>query len=399
VLERQLGKERVRLAPSDRAFLAALLHRLPLDVLRRVRLLVRPDTVLRWHRDLIAGRHAAACRPKRPGRPRTVHSVRVLVLRLARENPSWGYRRLHGELLVLGVKVAASTVWEILKEAGIGPAPERSSSTWADFLRSQANALLACDFFETVTLSGARLYVFAVIEHASRRARILGATAHPSAAWVAQAARNLVMDLPDAGCRARFLIRDRDGTFPALFDAILADAGIEVVLTGIRMPRMKCAHGTLGADLPARAPGPHPDLEPAASASRVARVRTLLQRTPAPSGHREFPPAAPLARADHRSAADHPPRCTTTRPPRRNPPRVRTCRMTCTDEVLGKDRDETVAGGEGIPAGHNYVTPAVTATAVWPRAGGATGSPRSSRRTGRTALTPPRRSRAPGPRW
>jgi transposase InsO family protein len=226
------------LAPSDRAFLAALLHRLPLDVLRRVRLLVRPDTVLRWHRDLIAGRHAAACRPKRPGRPRTVHSVRVLVLRLARENPSWGYRRLHGELLVLGVKVAASTVWEILKEAGIGPAPDRSSSTWADFLRSQANALLACDFFETVTLSGARLYVFAVIEHASRRARILGATAHPSAAWVAQAARNLVMDLEDAGLRVRFLIRDRDGKFPAVFDAILADAGIEVVLTGVRMPRM-----------------------------------------------------------------------------------------------------------------------------------------------------------------
>lgn len=238
VLERQLGKERVRLAPSDRAFLAALLHRLPLDVLRRVRLLVRPDTVLRWHRDLIAGRHAAACRPKRPGRPRTVHCVRVLVLRPARENPSWGYRRLHGELLVLGVKVAASTVWEILKEAGIGPAPDRSSSTWADFLRSQANALLACDFFETVTLSGARLYVFAVIEHASRRARILGATAHPSAAWVAQAARNLVMDLEDAGLQVRFLIRDRDGKFPAVFNAILADAGIEVVLTGVRMPRM-----------------------------------------------------------------------------------------------------------------------------------------------------------------
>ena len=145
---------------------------------------------------------------------------------------------MHGELLVLGVKVAASTVWEILHEAGIDPAPERASTTWADFLRSQADALLACDFFETVTLSGARLYVFAVIEHASRRIRILGATAHPTASWVTQAARNLVMDLEDAGCRARFLIRDRDGKFPALFDAILADAGIEVVLSGVRMPRM-----------------------------------------------------------------------------------------------------------------------------------------------------------------
>jgi transposase len=233
VLERQLGKEKVRFAAGDRAFLAALLHRLPRDVLRRVRLLVRPDTVLRWHRDLVARRHAAVSRPKRPGRPRTVRSVRTLVLRLVRENPSWGYRRLHGELLVLGVRVAASTVWEILKEAGIDPAPERACSRWADFLRSQADALLACDFLETVTLSGVRMYVFAVIEHASRRIRILGATAHPTASWVAQAAKNLAMDLEDNGFQVRFMIRDRDGTFPHLFDAVLAEAGIDIVLSGI----------------------------------------------------------------------------------------------------------------------------------------------------------------------
>jgi putative transposase len=145
---------------------------------------------------------------------------------------------VHGELLVLGVKVAASTVWAILRDAGIHPAPARSSATWAGFLRSQAEALLACDFFEMVTLSGARLHVLAVIEHASRRIRILGATARPTASWAAQAARNLVMDLEDASCRARFLIRDRDGKFPGLFDAILADAGIDVVLSGVRMPRM-----------------------------------------------------------------------------------------------------------------------------------------------------------------
>lgn len=228
----------MRFTRSDRAFLAALLHRLPRNVLRRLRLVVQPDTVLRWHRDPLARRHAAASRPKRPGRPRTVRSVRAPVLRLARENPSWDYRRLHGDLLVLGVKVAASTVWEILKEAGIGPAPARASGTWAGFLRSQAEALLACDFFETVTLSGARMYVFAVIEHANRRVRILGATAHPTASWVAQVAKNLVMDLEDAGRRPRFLIRDRDGKFPALFDAVLRDAGIEVVLSGIQMPRM-----------------------------------------------------------------------------------------------------------------------------------------------------------------
>ena len=238
VLQRQLGPDRVRFTPGDRALLAALLHRLPRDVLKRLHLVVRPDTVLRWHRDVVARRHARRSRPRHPGRPRTVRSIRVLVLRLVRENPGWGYRRVRGELLVLGVKVAASTVWEILHDAGIDPAPERSSTTWADFLRSQAEALLACDFFETVTLSGARLHVLTVIEHASRRIRILGATAHPAASWVAQAARNLVMDLEEAGCRAQFLIRDRDGKFPGLFDVILADAGIDVVLSGVRMPRM-----------------------------------------------------------------------------------------------------------------------------------------------------------------
>src|SRR4030095_14149052 len=118
VLQRQLGEQRVRFEPADRALLAALLHRLPMDVLRRVRLLVRPDTVLRWHRDLIARRHAARSRPRHTGRPRSLRSIRALVLRLARENPAWGYRRLHGELLVLGVRVAASTIWEILHEAG-----------------------------------------------------------------------------------------------------------------------------------------------------------------------------------------------------------------------------------------------------------------------------------------
>jgi putative transposase len=145
---------------------------------------------------------------------------------------------VHGELMVLGIKVAASTVWELLNDAGIDPAPERSATSWADFLRSQAEALLACDFLETVTLTGARMYVLAVIDHHTRRIRVLGATAHPTAAWVTQAARNLVMDLQDAGCRARFVIRDRDGKFPEMFDVVLADAGIRVVLTGVRMPRM-----------------------------------------------------------------------------------------------------------------------------------------------------------------
>jgi hypothetical protein len=238
VLQRQLRGERVRFTRTDRAWLAALLHRLPRDVLRNLRLLVRPETVLRWHRDLVARRHARISRPRRAGRPPTVRSIRRLVLRLARENSTWGYRRIHGELLVLGVKVAASTVWEILQQAGIDPAPQRIATNWATFLRSQARAIIAADFFEATTLTGARLYVLAVIDHATRRVCILGATAHPAAGWVTQAARNLVMDLEDAGRQVKYLIRDRDGKYPAMFDAVLADAAISVVLSGVRVPRM-----------------------------------------------------------------------------------------------------------------------------------------------------------------
>jgi hypothetical protein len=192
VRQRQLHGERVRFTWADRAWLAALLHPLPRDVLRDLRLLVRPETVLRWHQDLIARRHTRISRPRRVGRPPTIRSIRRLILRLARENPTWGYRRIHGELLVLGVKVAASTVWETLQQAGVDPSPQRTGSTWATFLRSQASAVIAADFFETTTLTGARLYVLAVIEHATGRVRILGATAHPTTAWVTQTTRNLV---------------------------------------------------------------------------------------------------------------------------------------------------------------------------------------------------------------
>src|SRR3954454_12050901 len=186
VLRRQLDGQRIRFDPADRAWLAALVHQLPRPSLHRVRLLVRPDTILRWHRDVTARRHATGSRPHRRGRPRTVHSIRTLVLRLVAENPSWGYRRGHGELLTLGLKVAPSTVWEILRTAGVDPAPDRAATTWTQFLRSQAEALLAADFIETITLTGSRIYVLAVIEHASRRIRILGATTHPTAAWVTQ---------------------------------------------------------------------------------------------------------------------------------------------------------------------------------------------------------------------
>jgi transposase InsO family protein len=240
VLRRQLGEQRPRLRPEDRALLAALLAPLPRVRLRQLRLLVSPDTVVRWHRDLMKRRHAHVSVNRGPGRPRTVASIRRLVLRLATENPSWGYRRIHGELALLGVAMAASTVWEILKTAGVDPAPSRATVTWAGFLRSQAEAILAMDFIETVTLTGQRQYILAVIHHAGRRVRILGTTAHPTHAWVTQAIRNLLMDLEDTGYLAqiRFLIRDRDAKYPELIDKILGAAGIATVLTGVRMPRM-----------------------------------------------------------------------------------------------------------------------------------------------------------------
>jgi putative transposase len=236
ILQRQTGKP--HLTWPDRALLTALLHHLPRGRLRRLHLIVSPDTVLRWHRELLRRRHAKASRPKRPGRPRTVRSIRAPVLRLVHENPSWGYRRVHGELAVLGIKVAASTVWSILKDHGIPPAPDRQHTTWATFLRSQAEAILAADFFETKTLTGAALTVLAVIEHGTRRVRILGVTTQPTAAWVTQLARNLVMDIQDSGTSIKYLIRDRDVRYPTSFDAVLADQGVEVVKTGVRMPRM-----------------------------------------------------------------------------------------------------------------------------------------------------------------
>lgn len=129
VLQRQTTTP--RLTPSDRAFLAALLHRFPRSTLRRLHLIVSPDTVLRWHRDLLRRHHARTSRPKRPGRPRTLRSIRGLVLRLASENSSWGYRRIHGELAGLGITTAPSTVWQILNDHGIEPSPQRDRQTWA----------------------------------------------------------------------------------------------------------------------------------------------------------------------------------------------------------------------------------------------------------------------------
>jgi putative transposase len=172
------------------------------------------------------------------GRPATRRSIRALVRRLARENPDWGYRRIHGELAGLGVKVAASTVWEILKDSGNDPGRRQTGLTWSQFLRSQAEAILACDFFTVDLLDGTQAYVLAAIEHVTRRIRILGITLHPTGEWTAQQARNLLMDLDEQAHRVKFMIRDRGSNFAAAFDAVLAGAGVRIVLCNVQTPRM-----------------------------------------------------------------------------------------------------------------------------------------------------------------
>ena len=204
---------------------------------RGLRLLVTPDTILRWHRDIVPRRWAARSPRGRTGRPATRRNIQALVRRLARENPHWGYRRIHGELAGLGVKIAASTVWEILKASGIDPA-RQSGPTWSQFLRSQAEAILACDFFTVDLPGGTQAYVLAVIEHATRRVRILGATLNPTGQWTAQQARNLLMDLGEQADRFKFMTRDRGSNFTDAFDAVLADAGIRTVLCNIQTPRI-----------------------------------------------------------------------------------------------------------------------------------------------------------------
>jgi putative transposase len=233
VLRRQVA--RVRYTPADRAWLTALSRLLPR---RRWAAIfpVTPATILAWHRRLVSRKWDYTAR-RQPGRPSTAAAIKKLVIRMAHENPTWGHRRVQGELVRLGHRIAASTVWQILHDAGIDPAPRRSGPTWRQFLTAQAQAVLAVDFVHVDTACLRRIYALIAVEHGSRRAHLAGVTAHPTGAWTTQAARNLLMNLGDRVATINFLLRDRDSRFSGAFDAVFAADGIRTLTSPPGAPR------------------------------------------------------------------------------------------------------------------------------------------------------------------
>jgi putative transposase len=223
---------RPQLTERDRLLLAALSRVMPRRSWQAF--LVTPETLLRWHRRIVARRWTYPHR--RPGRPPLEPQVRELILRLARENGHWGYVRIVGELRKLGIAVSATLVRNVLRRAGVPPAPERGASSWRTFLRQHGNSILACDLFTVDTVWMRRLYVLFFVSIGTRRVEYVACTSRPNTVWMIQQARNLLMDLDDHGRRPRFLIHDRDTKFSRAFDAIFRSEGIEIVRTPIQAP-------------------------------------------------------------------------------------------------------------------------------------------------------------------
>ena len=234
VLRRHVS--RVRYDPADRVWFAALARLLSRRRWTEI-FPVTPATLLAWHRRLAAAKYDTS-KQRKPGRPPTARSIAGLVVRLAKENPLWGYRRIHGELTKLGLAVAPSTVWEILHAAGIDPAPRRSGPTWRQFLAAQAAGILAVDFLHVDTVLLNRLYVLMFIEHGTRRMHLGGVTSHPTGDWTVQQARNLALTLDERFDAIRFLIHDRGSNFTASFDAVFQAAGARILHSAVQAPRM-----------------------------------------------------------------------------------------------------------------------------------------------------------------
>lgn len=229
--------ERLRYTWADRLWLSALSSLIPRRRWASV-FPVTPATLLVWHRRLVARRRDYSAR-RCAGRPPTAAAVRKLVIAMAKDNPDWGHHHIQGELCQLGYHIAASTVWQILHDAGLDRAPRRAGPTWRAFLRAQTKLVVAVDFVHIDTVLCERLYALLLIEHSTRRTHLLGVTANPTGAWTAQAARNVLMDL-DSGDRAapvKYLIRDRDSRFTAVFDAVFEAEGVQILRSPVRAPR------------------------------------------------------------------------------------------------------------------------------------------------------------------
>ncbi len=229
ILRRQVVRPKLRMV--DRALLAAAAVHLPRP--ERTVLLVTPRTLLRWHRTLVRRKWRQP--PGRVGRPPLSPEIRALVRRLARENPRWGHRRICGELRKLGFVVSATSVRRLLACAGLEPAPRRDGPSWRQFLKSQADSIIACDFFTVETILLRRLYVLFFIAYATRRVWLAGCTRNPTGEWVTQQARNLGLDFSESG--KRFLIRDRDSKYSGPFDEVFRSEGIRIVKTPVRAPK------------------------------------------------------------------------------------------------------------------------------------------------------------------
>jgi putative transposase len=227
--------KRIAWRPGDRLVLTALSRWFPRAGWQAFP--VRPETLLRWHRELVRRKWAVFGRRRGPGRPPLPPTCRALVLRLATENAGWGYQRIRGELLKLGYCVSATAIRALLRQHGVPPAPRRAGLSWPAFLRAHAAGVLACDFFTVATIRLQTLFVLFFIELQTRRVFIAGCTEQPSAAWVTQQARNLAWQLDEEGRRPTLLIRDRDTKFTPSFDAVFRAKGVRVVRTPVRAPR------------------------------------------------------------------------------------------------------------------------------------------------------------------